>query len=86
MDSLMDDLSVSPRKVKYLNSPSLDTRPQKIAPQRHILLQIYANLWLKTPRFGGQKIFWIFWHPKNQHLMAQQTANQSHIQNPKQDM
>ena len=45
-----------------------------------ILLHIYANLWLKIPKFGGSKKWATFWHLKNCHFMAQQMANWSRIQ------
>ena len=44
----------------YLNGHSLDTGPQKNTPKNgvsvFILLHIYANLWLKIPKFGRSKI------------------------------
>ena len=46
-----------------------------------ILLHLYANLWLKIPKFGGgQKKSATFWHLKICHFTAQQTANWSRIQ------
>ena len=43
----------------------------------YILLHIYANLWLKI--WAVKKIWELFLHLKNWHLMAQQMANQWHI-------
>ena len=45
-----------------------------------ILLHIYANLWIKIPKFGGSKKWATFWHLKNCHFTAQQMANWSRIQ------
>ena len=48
-----------------------------------MLLDIYANLWLKIPKFGGQKKFDISEILKNRHFSAQQMANQWLIQKSK---
>ena len=45
--------------VNYSNGHSSDTGPRKKTPKNSvlvfILLHIYANLWLKIPKFGGVK-------------------------------
>ena len=51
-----------------------------------MLLHIYANLWLKIPKFGGAKKIWHFDISKilkNWHFLAQQMANQWLIQKSK---
>ena len=70
----IDDLCVGPKMANYSNGHSSEMGPypppQKIAPQLYMLLHIYANLWLKIPKFGGQKNLTTFWHLKNPKKLA----------------